>query len=173
MMHTKIQGHRPFCSWEGDFFKFLPYMGMAAILVMYPGPFEQIFIPPSHRSSIWNLTVTGPVVSEQMFKECGQRRTMTEACLSYKLTKWAFGLDGLKKKKKDSPLSGTCCMHTAGHCPTMTQSSGMHRHCKLPSTTPSAPRQTCLCHMWTTKTQISLHIWAVWSESLLFAADMV
>ena len=30
-------------------------MGMVAILVMWPGPFEQIFIPPSHRSSIWNF----------------------------------------------------------------------------------------------------------------------
>ena len=52
MMHTKIQGHRPFGSGEEDFFRFLPYMGMAAILVMWPGPFEQTFVLPSHRSSI-------------------------------------------------------------------------------------------------------------------------
>ena len=66
-------------------------MAMAAILVMWPGPFEQTFVPPSHRSSIWNLTLIGPVVSEEkMFKECG-RRTMTEAYLSYKLTIWALG----------------------------------------------------------------------------------
>ena len=71
-------------------------MGMAAILVMWPGPFEQTFAPPSHRSSIWNLTLIGLVVSEEkMFKECGRRRT-TEADLSYKLTKWAFGSGELK-----------------------------------------------------------------------------
>ena len=29
MMHTKIQGHRPFGSGEEDLFRFLPYMGMA------------------------------------------------------------------------------------------------------------------------------------------------
>ena len=54
MMHTKIQGHQPFCS-GADFFRFLSYMGMAAILVMLPGPFEQTFVPLSHRSSyeIW------------------------------------------------------------------------------------------------------------------------
>ena len=64
-------------------------MGMAAILVMWPGPFEQTFVPPSHGDSIWNLASIGPVVSEQMFKEDGRRtddgRT-TEAYLSYKLT---------------------------------------------------------------------------------------
>ena len=61
MMHTKIQGHWPFGSGE-DFFKFLPYMAMAAILVMWPAPVEQTFVPPSHRSSIWNLTLIGPMV---------------------------------------------------------------------------------------------------------------
>ena len=61
---------------------------MAAILVMFPGRFEQAFVPPSHKSSIWNLTLDGPVVSEEkMFKECGRRRKSTrEAYLSYKLT---------------------------------------------------------------------------------------
>ena len=63
-------------------------MGMAAILVMWPGPFEQIFVPPSHGDSIWNLASIGPVVLEKkMFKEwtTDDRRT-TEAYLSYKLT---------------------------------------------------------------------------------------
>ena len=85
-------------------------MAMAAILVMWPGQFEQTFVPPSHRSSIWNLTLIGPVVSEEkMFKECGRRRTTmdedvlrtTEAYLSYKLTIWAFGSSDLKKKEFD------------------------------------------------------------------------
>ena len=72
-------------------------MGMAAILVMWPGTFAQTFIPPSHRSSIWNFTLIGPVVSEEkMFKECGWRR-VTEAYLSYKLTKWTFSSGELKK----------------------------------------------------------------------------
>ena len=64
-------------------------MGMAAILVMWPGPFEQTFVPPSHGDSIWNLASIGPVVSEEkMFKECGQQTDgqTTEAYLSYKLT---------------------------------------------------------------------------------------
>ena len=56
MMHTKIQGHWPFGSGEEDYFRLLLYMAMAAILVMWPGPFEQTFVPPSHRSSTWNLT---------------------------------------------------------------------------------------------------------------------
>ena len=35
MLHTKFHGNRPAGSREEDFFKgFLPYMGMAAILVM-------------------------------------------------------------------------------------------------------------------------------------------
>ena len=78
-------------------------MGMAAILVMWPGPFEQTFVPPSYWSSIWNLTFIGPVVSEE--KECGRRRTTynphrtTEAALSYKLTKLAFGSGELKMEE--------------------------------------------------------------------------
>ena len=70
MLHTKFQGHRPFDSKEEELLRFLPYI--AAILVMWPGPFEQTFVLPSHRSSIWNLTLIGPVVSEEkMFKVCG------------------------------------------------------------------------------------------------------
>ena len=64
MLHTKFHGHRPFGSGE-DFLRLLPYMGMAAILVMWPGPFEQTFVPPSHGGSIWNLASIGPVASEE------------------------------------------------------------------------------------------------------------
>ena len=107
-MHTNIQGHWPFGSREEDFFRFLPYMAMAATLVMWPGPLEQTFVPPSHKSSIWNLTLIGPVVSEEkMFKECGRRQRTTEAYLSYKLTIWAFG-SGELKTAHPSP---TCCKH--------------------------------------------------------------
>ena len=52
---------------------FTIYMGMVAILVMWPGQFEQAFVPPSHGDSIWNLALISPPVSEEMFKECGQR----------------------------------------------------------------------------------------------------
>ena len=49
---------------------------MAAILVMWPGPFEQTFVPLSHAGSMWNLTLIGQAVSEEkMFKECGRRTT--------------------------------------------------------------------------------------------------
>ena len=34
MLHTNFQGHRSFGSGEEDFLKFLPYMGMVAILAM-------------------------------------------------------------------------------------------------------------------------------------------
>ena len=44
-------------------------MGIAAILVMWPGPFEQIFVLSSHKNSIRNLTLNGPVVLEEPFKE--------------------------------------------------------------------------------------------------------
>ena len=39
-------------------------MSVAAILVMWPGPFEQTFVPPSHGDSTWNLTLIGQAVSE-------------------------------------------------------------------------------------------------------------
>ena len=34
MLHTKFRGNRPTGSGEEDFLRFLPYMGMTAILVM-------------------------------------------------------------------------------------------------------------------------------------------
>ena len=51
MLHTNFQGHWPFGSREEDFLRFLPYMGMVAILVMWPRPFEQPFIFWSHGGS--------------------------------------------------------------------------------------------------------------------------
>ena len=44
-------------------------MDMAAILVMWPGPFEQTFFPPSHGGSIWNLASIDPVDSEEKMFE--------------------------------------------------------------------------------------------------------
>ena len=74
MLHTKFQGHWPFGYGEEDFLRFLQYIGMVAILVMWPGPYEHTFIPPSHGDSIWNLASISLVVSEEkMFKEWGRR----------------------------------------------------------------------------------------------------
>ena len=92
MLHTKFQGHHLYGSREEDFLRFLPYMGMAAILVMWPGPFEQTFVPPSQGGYIWNLASIGPVVSEEkMFENVDIQHThthirTTEAYLYYKLT---------------------------------------------------------------------------------------
>ena len=91
MLHTNFQGQRPFGSEEEDCLKFLPYMVMAAILVMWLGPFEQTFFPLSHGGSVWNLTWIGQSFFEEMFKECGRQTTgddrrVTDAYLSFKLT---------------------------------------------------------------------------------------
>ena len=55
MLHIKFQGHRPFSSWEEDIQRFLPYMAMAAGLVMWPRPYEQTFFPHSMKAPhvIW------------------------------------------------------------------------------------------------------------------------
>ena len=40
MLHAKFHDHMTICSVREDFIRFLPYMGMVAILVMCPGPFR-------------------------------------------------------------------------------------------------------------------------------------
>ena len=40
-------------------------MGMAAILVMWPGPFEKTFVPLSHGDFNWNFTSIGLAVSKK------------------------------------------------------------------------------------------------------------
>ena len=80
---------------------FLPYMGMAAILVMWPRPREQIFVPPTHGGSTWNLASIGPAVLEKKIFENGGRtdngrRTDGGACLNYKLTNEPKGSGELK-----------------------------------------------------------------------------
>ena len=40
-------------------------MGMVAIFVMWPGPFEQASVPPSQGGSTWNLASIGLVVIEE------------------------------------------------------------------------------------------------------------
>ena len=78
MLHAKPQGHWPFGSGEEDFRRVLPYMGVVAILVMWPRPREQTFVPPSHWGSIWNLALISPVVLEKIFENGGQTRDITQ-----------------------------------------------------------------------------------------------
>ena len=78
MLHTKI--HDGLLVREKIFEGFLTYMGMAAILVTRPRPREQPFVLLSHGCFIWNLTSTGPVVSEnKMFENVDRLQTTTEA----------------------------------------------------------------------------------------------
>ena len=66
---------------------------------MWPGPFEQIFVPPSQGGSIWNLASIGPVVSEEKVFENVDIHTYirtTEAYLYYKLTNEPKGSSELK-----------------------------------------------------------------------------
>ena len=66
MLHTKFHANRPSGSVEEDFWRvFTIYMGMVAILVMWPGPYMQTFVPPSHGGSTWNMTSIGPMVPEE------------------------------------------------------------------------------------------------------------
>ena len=76
MIHTKFQGQQPLGSREEDFLRFLPYMGVAAILVMWPGSFEQTFIPPSHGRSTWNLASISLAVSKEKKFENGNLRDL-------------------------------------------------------------------------------------------------
>ena len=77
MLHIRFQGHQLFGSEEEAFLRFLPYTGMAAILVIWPGPFEQTFVPLSQGGSIWNLASVGPVVSEKKMFENADTHTNT------------------------------------------------------------------------------------------------
>ena len=79
MLHTKFQGHWSIGSGEEDFLKFLPYMGMAAMLVMWPRPFEQFFFPKVPGGCMWNLVAIGYVVSEEKSFEIVDGRTTEPA----------------------------------------------------------------------------------------------
>ena len=103
MLHTKSQGHRPSGSGE-DFKGFLPYMGLAAILVMWPGPFEQTFVPPSKGVSIWNLGSIGPVVSELKKRRCLKMLTDAGVIVILLAHIEAFGSGGLKMRTNSFKL---------------------------------------------------------------------
>ena len=65
MLHTKFQGHWSMGSGEEDFLRFLPYMGMAAMLVMWPNSFLLIFIPILPQAFIWIWVPNDPTVFEK------------------------------------------------------------------------------------------------------------
>ena len=70
-------------------------MGMAVILVMWPRPREQTFVPPSHWGSIWNLALIGPAVLKKKIFENGGR-TDDGPWLNYNLTNEPKGSGELK-----------------------------------------------------------------------------
>ena len=65
MLFTKFQDHKPRGSEEGDFRRFLPYLGLETILVMWHRTFEQIFIPASRGGSIRHLASNGFMFFEE------------------------------------------------------------------------------------------------------------
>ena len=50
-------------------------MGMAAMLVIWPRLFEQLFVPDGPVDCIWNLVKISPVVSEEKWFEIVDGRT--------------------------------------------------------------------------------------------------
>ena len=90
-------GERFRASWPSCL-RFLPYMGMAAMLVMWPRPFEQLFFPKGPRGCIWNLVAIRPVVLEEKSFEIVDGRTTEPA---YTISSpGAFGLGELNKRAK-------------------------------------------------------------------------
>ena len=98
MLHTNFQGHQSFGLGEEHFLWFLPYMGMAVILVEC----EQNFFPPTHGVSIWHLASTGPMASEEMFENVDDLRLRPtyhiSSPMSLRLT-WAKNGEHTKIKK--------------------------------------------------------------------------
>ena len=66
MLHTKFHGNRSASSGEEDFEEFLPYMGVAAILVMRPASCHQIFISSYLKVFMQSLVQIGTAVSEKI-----------------------------------------------------------------------------------------------------------
>ena len=107
MLHTKFQGHGSIGSGEEDFLRFLPYMGMAAMLVMWPRSFEQLFFPKGPGGCIWNLVAIRPVVSEEKSFEIVDGRTTDDGRRTtepaYTISSpGAFGSGELKKTRSKS-----------------------------------------------------------------------
>ena len=74
-------------------------MGMAAMLVMWPRFFEQLFFPKDPGGCIWNSIAIGPVVSEEKSFEIVDGRTTEPA---YTMSSpGAFGSGELKWLKSN------------------------------------------------------------------------
>ena len=95
MLHTKFQGHWSIGSGEKDFLRFLPYMGMAAMLVMWPRSFEIFFFPKVPAGCIWNLVAICSVISEEKSFEIVDGRRTTEPAYTIS-SPGAFGSGELK-----------------------------------------------------------------------------
>ena len=66
MLHTKFHGNQPAVPEKKIFEGFLPYMDVAAILVMCAASCHQIFISLYLKACIQNLVQIGTVVSEKI-----------------------------------------------------------------------------------------------------------
>ena len=86
MLHTKFRRNVPTGSGEEDFLRFLPYMGMTAILVMRPGPFIQTFVPPSQGGFNWPSGFRGEEVRKWWTTTTTTATTDAGAWVYYKLT---------------------------------------------------------------------------------------
>ena len=106
MLHTKFQGNQFSGSGEKDVLRFLLYMGMAAILVMWPKRNIQTFFPLLFRGCIWNLIEIGSVVSEEKsFENVDGRRTDDARRTS---SPGAFGSGKLKSLTQRAMTVNTC-----------------------------------------------------------------
>ena len=65
MLDTKFRLNRPAGSGKEDFLRVLPYMGIAAILVMGPASYQQIFISMYLKGYTQNLVKNAQVISEK------------------------------------------------------------------------------------------------------------
>ena len=112
MLHTKPQVIGPLVLEKKIFEGFLPYMGVAAILIMWTRSREQTFVPPTHGGFTWNLALIGQEVLEKKFFENGgrtdDRRKDDGPWLYYKLTNEPKGSGELKREKKRKTTCFTC-----------------------------------------------------------------
>ena len=109
MLHTKSQGLQPSGSGEEDFKGFLPYKGVVAILVMWPGPFEQTFAPIL-RSLHMKYEFNWPSnFREEDVRKCWQTtngRTSDAGVIGILLAhQWAFGSGELMSRWQKSRLA--------------------------------------------------------------------
>ena len=112
MMHTKFQGHQPFGPGKEDILNCLPYMGMAAILVMCPEDSLSKFSFPHPIEASYDIWLwLAQLFLRRCLKSVDDVRRTTEAYLSYKLTKWSFG-SGELNICGEPKLDMICIRHT-------------------------------------------------------------